>query len=85
MSCVMCESYGVQLRPAVGVLVVRYSAIAYDSHVTHDMLPQHQINITSLGCEDVVYNSTSFHTGTPFCFALGQHGPRNPSGPRPSM
>ena len=72
MSCVVCESDGVQLRPAVsvlvvlydvrlavgmlvvlygvrlavGVLVVRYSAIAYDSHVTHDMLPQQQINIT---------------------------------------
>jgi len=26
MSCVVCESYGVQLRPAVGVLVVPYSA-----------------------------------------------------------
>ena len=25
MSCVVCESYGVQLRPAVGVLVVPYS------------------------------------------------------------
>jgi len=25
MSCVVCESYGVQLRPAVGVLVVLYS------------------------------------------------------------
>jgi len=25
MSCVMCESYGVQLRPAVDVLVVPYS------------------------------------------------------------
>jgi len=25
MSCVVCESYGVHLRPAVGVLVVPYS------------------------------------------------------------
>jgi len=25
MSCVMCESYGVRLRQAVGVLVVPYS------------------------------------------------------------
>jgi len=25
MSCVVCESYGVQLRPAVNVLVVPYS------------------------------------------------------------
>ena len=25
MSCVVCESYGVQLRPAVDVLVVPYS------------------------------------------------------------
>jgi len=26
MSCVVCESYGVQLRPAVDVFVVPYSA-----------------------------------------------------------
>ena len=43
MSCVMCESYAVQLRPVVDVLVVPYS-VAHDSHITHDMLPQHQIN-----------------------------------------
>ena len=30
MSCVVCESYGVQLRPAVGVLVVPYSVRLYD-------------------------------------------------------
>jgi len=36
MSCVMCESYGVQLRPAVDVLVVPYSL----------RVAQNQINIT---------------------------------------
>ena len=29
MSCVMCESYAVQLRPAVVVLVVPYSVQFY--------------------------------------------------------
>jgi len=51
MSSVVCELCGVQLRPAVDVLVVPNgvrlaSLIACDSHTTHDMLPQHQINIT---------------------------------------
>jgi len=31
MSCVVCESYGVQLRPAVDVLVVPYSVRLHDS------------------------------------------------------
>ena len=51
MSCVVCESYAVQLRPAVDVHGTKSTWItglnwtAYDSHITHDMLPQHQINV----------------------------------------
>jgi len=33
MSCVMRESYGVSLRPAVGVLVVPYGVRLADSRV----------------------------------------------------
>jgi len=29
MSCVVCELYGVQLRPAVGVLVVLWQRVVY--------------------------------------------------------
>jgi len=34
MSFVVCESYGVQLRPAVGLLVVRYGVRLYGTTST---------------------------------------------------
>jgi len=35
MSCVLCESYAVQMRPAVGVLVVPYSVRLASHSQTH--------------------------------------------------
>jgi len=46
VSCVVCESYAVQLRPAVDVLVVPYS-VRLAIYTTNDTLPQHKINITN--------------------------------------
>ena len=41
MSCVMCESYAVQLRPAVDVLVVPYSVrLACNFSKEQSMLPE---------------------------------------------